>query len=101
MAHQVLKLLKISPKQYGILATIHYEGPASQRALGEMLKIDRSTMVLLTDDLEKMKLEKLVTSLAWLLLANSSSNKSLNGRKIAEEQREILKQIEISTSQKV
>ena len=47
--------LKIGPKQYGILATIHYEGPTSQRAVGEMLKIDRSTMVLLTDELEEQK----------------------------------------------
>lgn len=56
MTEKTLEPLKIGPKQYGILATIRYEGPASQRAIGEMLKIDRSTMVLLTDDLEKRKL---------------------------------------------
>ncbi len=55
MTEETLAPLKIAPKQYRILAAIYHEGPASQRAIGEMLKIDRSTMVLLADDLEKKK----------------------------------------------
>ncbi len=55
VTEKTLELLKINPKQYGILAALHNEGPASQREIGEMLKIDRSTMVTLTDDLEKKK----------------------------------------------
>ena len=56
MTEKTLEPLKITPKQYGIIAAIHYEGPSTQRAIGEMLKIDRSTMVLLIDDLERKKL---------------------------------------------
>ncbi len=56
MTEKSLAPLKIAPKQYRILATINQEGPSSQRAVGEMLKIDRSTMVLLTDELEQRKL---------------------------------------------
>src|SRR6185436_625921 len=56
MTEKTLEPLKIAPKQYEVLAAIHFEGPSSQRAIGETLKIDRSTMVLLTDDLERKKL---------------------------------------------
>lgn len=56
LTETTLEPLGIAPRQYGILAAIHFEGPATQRAIGEMLKIDRSTMVLLTDDLERKKL---------------------------------------------
>lgn len=55
MTEKTLKTLKITPKQYEIVATIHLEGSSSQRAVGEMLKIDQATMVLLIDDLEKKK----------------------------------------------
>ncbi len=55
MTEKTLEPLNISPKQYGILATVYHEGPTSQRAIGEILKIDRSTMVLLTDDLENKR----------------------------------------------
>lgn len=56
MTEKALQPLKIGPKQYRILVTLQSEGPASQRAIGEILKIDRSTMVLHIDDLEKKKL---------------------------------------------
>ena len=53
MTEEILEPLKIIPKQYRILAAIHFEGPLSQRAIGEMLKIDQATMVMLIDDLEE------------------------------------------------
>ena len=53
---KTLAPLKITPKQYGVLATIDSEGPLSQRDIGEMLKIDRTTMVTLIDGLEGMSL---------------------------------------------
>src|SRR3989344_6960775 len=56
LTEKSLEPLKIAPKQYGILAALLCEGPSTQRAIGEMLKIDRSTMVVLTDDLERKKL---------------------------------------------
>lgn len=56
ITEKILEPLKVVPKQYGILATIHFEGPSTQRAISEMLKIDRTTMVLLTDDLEQKNL---------------------------------------------
>ncbi len=52
MTEKTLEPLKIVPKQYGILASIQSDGPLSQRAIGDMLKIDRTTMVLLVDALE-------------------------------------------------
>ncbi|MGQ0645828.1 MAG: MarR family winged helix-turn-helix transcriptional regulator [Elusimicrobiota bacterium] len=52
MTAKILEPLKITPKQYGILAAIHFEGPSAQGAIGEKLKIDRATMVQLMDSLE-------------------------------------------------
>lgn len=56
ITEKTLAPLKITSKQYGVLATLHFEGPSSQRDIGETLKIDRTTMVLLIDDLEDKKL---------------------------------------------
>jgi DNA-binding MarR family transcriptional regulator len=52
MTAKILEPLKVTPKQYGILAAIHFEGPSPQGAIGENLKIDRATMVQLMDSLE-------------------------------------------------
>jgi len=53
MTEETLGPLKITPKQYGILASIHFEGHSTQRAISSMLKIDQTTMVILIDDLEE------------------------------------------------
>lgn len=42
----------ISPRQYGVLASIFRQGPQSQQQLGERLGIDRTTMVNIIDHLE-------------------------------------------------
>jgi DNA-binding MarR family transcriptional regulator len=46
----------ISPRQYGVLATIARQGPQSQQQLGERLGIDRTTMVNIIDHLEEVGL---------------------------------------------
>lgn len=42
----------ISPREYGVLASVAREGSQSQQQLGERLGIDRTTMVNIIDDLE-------------------------------------------------
>ena len=42
----------ISPREYGVLASIARQGPQSQQQLGERLGIDRTTMVNIIDALE-------------------------------------------------
>jgi DNA-binding MarR family transcriptional regulator len=51
-----LRPYKISPREYGILASIVRQGPQSQQQLGERLGIDRTTMVNLIDALEDIGL---------------------------------------------
>jgi DNA-binding MarR family transcriptional regulator len=45
--------LHIIPPHMGILSTLLYSGPQTQRSLGTMLKVDPTTMVWLIDGLEK------------------------------------------------
>ncbi len=52
ISEKTLSPLKMTPKQYRVIATLHFEGPSSQRDIGETLKIDRTSMVLLIDELE-------------------------------------------------
>lgn len=52
MAEDELAPLGISPRHYGILSTIAGHAPLTQQSLGELLQIDRSTMVQLVDELE-------------------------------------------------
>lgn len=47
---------EISPREYGVLASITDQGPQSQQQIGERLGIDRTTMVNIIDDLEKRDL---------------------------------------------
>jgi DNA-binding MarR family transcriptional regulator len=56
MTRQALKALGITPRHYGIIATLYSERALSQQAIGEKIEIDRTSMVLLVDDLEKKKL---------------------------------------------
>lgn len=53
MAEDELAPFKLNPKHYGILAIIHAKGPLTQHALGELLQIDRTTIVQLVDELEE------------------------------------------------
>jgi DNA-binding MarR family transcriptional regulator len=47
-----LKPYEVSPREYGVLATIAHQGPQSQQQLGERLGIDRTSMVNIIDSLE-------------------------------------------------
>jgi DNA-binding MarR family transcriptional regulator len=51
-----LDMLGLSPRQLRVLVTLVEQGPASQRPLGDLLGIDRTTMVALIDALEKLDL---------------------------------------------
>jgi DNA-binding MarR family transcriptional regulator len=44
----------LTPREYGILWRLHAHGPLSQRELGELHQIDRTTVVALVDRLESM-----------------------------------------------
>jgi DNA-binding MarR family transcriptional regulator len=45
--------LALTPKSFGSLAVIAERGPLSQAALGELLRIDRTTVVAVVDELER------------------------------------------------
>lgn len=45
--------LALTPKSFGSLAVIAEQGPLSQAALGELLRIDRTTVVAVVDELER------------------------------------------------
>jgi DNA-binding MarR family transcriptional regulator len=52
-ANEALGPLGLTVKHYGLLTLLVHEGPVSQGRLGEVMKIDRTTMVALVDDLER------------------------------------------------
>jgi DNA-binding MarR family transcriptional regulator len=52
-ANEVLEQLGLTVKHYGLLTLLVHEGPVSQGRLGEVMKIDRTTMVALIDELER------------------------------------------------
>lgn len=52
MTEEALAPLEIYPKHYGLMAVIKSQGPSTQQAISEILKVDRTTMVLLVDDAE-------------------------------------------------
>jgi DNA-binding MarR family transcriptional regulator len=52
-ANEALEPLGLTVKHYGLLTLLVHEGPVSQGRLGEVMKIDRTTMVALVDDLER------------------------------------------------
>jgi len=52
LANQMLADIALSARQAGILTMVTEVGPMTQRALGDALRIDRTTMVALLDDLE-------------------------------------------------
>jgi DNA-binding MarR family transcriptional regulator len=56
LAEAKMAALGIQTKHLGVLATIVERGPLSQKAVGEALLIDRTTMVQLADKLESLGL---------------------------------------------
>jgi DNA-binding MarR family transcriptional regulator len=50
---QRLKPFKLRSRDYGVLVLIRTQGPRSQQYIGEALRIDRTTMVGVIDDLER------------------------------------------------
>ena len=52
LANQMLTQIGLTARQVGILTLITESGPMTQKALGTALRIDRTTMVALIDDLE-------------------------------------------------
>src|SRR5215469_13048879 len=53
LANDMLARIQLSARQAGILTLVTEWEPMTQKALGDMLRIDRSTMVGLLDDLEE------------------------------------------------
>ena len=45
--------LGIKTRHHAVLAALDHNGPLSQQAVGELLRIDRTTMVALVDELER------------------------------------------------
>jgi DNA-binding MarR family transcriptional regulator len=52
-ANKALEPLGLTVKHYGLLTLLVHEGPVSQGRLGEVMRIDRTTMVALIDELER------------------------------------------------
>jgi DNA-binding MarR family transcriptional regulator len=57
LAHEIgvraLKTHGLTLKHYGCLTLLAEEGPVSQQALGERMRVDRTTIVTVVDDLER------------------------------------------------
>jgi DNA-binding MarR family transcriptional regulator len=52
LATEVLAPIGLTVKHFGCLTVIAAEGPISQQALGESMRVDRTTMVAIVDELE-------------------------------------------------
>src|SRR5215471_17296302 len=52
MANEMLAPVRLTARRVGILTLVIELEPMTQKALGDMLRIDRTTMVALIDDLE-------------------------------------------------
>ena len=53
---RALAPLGIKPVHYGVLAVLSAQGPAAQWAVGEKFRIDKSSMVVIVDHLERLNL---------------------------------------------
>jgi len=53
MANDMLAPIRLTARQVGILTLVIELQPMNQKALGDQLRIDRTTMVTLIDDLEE------------------------------------------------
>jgi MarR family transcriptional regulator, lower aerobic nicotinate degradation pathway regulator len=54
LAEQSLKPLALKTRHYGVLVALQELGPLSQHELGQLLRIDRTTMVAVVDHLERL-----------------------------------------------
>jgi DNA-binding MarR family transcriptional regulator len=52
LANDMLARMELTARQVGILTLVIEREPMTQKALGDLLRIDRTTMVALIDDLE-------------------------------------------------
>src|SRR3712207_782235 len=50
---QALAREDLTPRRYALLLALEAGGPRSQQSLGELLRIDRTTMVAVIDELEE------------------------------------------------
>jgi MarR family transcriptional regulator, lower aerobic nicotinate degradation pathway regulator len=55
MANEMLAPIRLTARQVGILTLVIDLQPMNQKALGDQLRIDRTTMVTLIDDLEEKR----------------------------------------------
>ena len=53
LLHGHLAQLGLKSRHYSVLAVLEHNGPLSQQAVGELLRIDRTTMVAIVDELER------------------------------------------------
>ena len=53
LANDMLARIELNARQVGILTLVIEREPMTQKALGDVLRIDRTTMVTLIDDLER------------------------------------------------
>jgi MarR family transcriptional regulator, lower aerobic nicotinate degradation pathway regulator len=51
--HDALGAVELTPKSFGALSAITELGPLSQAALGSTLRVDRTTIVAVVDELER------------------------------------------------
>jgi DNA-binding MarR family transcriptional regulator len=54
LAERALQPLQLKGRHYGVLVSLQDLGPLSQHELGQLLRIDRTTMVAVVDHLERL-----------------------------------------------
>ncbi len=54
LAERALPLLDLKARHYGVLVSLQDRGPLAQHELGQLLRIDRTTMVAVVDHLERL-----------------------------------------------
>ena len=54
LAERALRPLALKARHYGVLVSLEDRGPLAQHELGQLLRIDRTTMVAVIDHLERL-----------------------------------------------
>lgn len=54
LAERALRPLELKARHYGVLVSLQDRGPLAQHELGQLLRIDRTTMVAVVDHLERL-----------------------------------------------
>ena|ERR1700677_3074333 len=62
LVEETLAPLDLRLRHYQLLRLLHFDGPRLQSTIGPVLGVDRTTVVALVDQLEKLKLAKRVRS---------------------------------------